>query len=129
MMELSGRQVSCLMIKGSLKINIQRLILFEWLNFCKHIFEIWQSYIYQQTVGIPMGTNCAPFEQICSCIHMKLIFNNFKNRVSSRNQNILNKYSENAKPLSVWTYTSTLLGGVKNKRHLVVPLKPNVPSL
>ena len=41
------------------------------------------GHVYEQTVGIPMGTNC-------SYIHMKLILYNIYKRVSSRSKkNIL----------------------------------------
>ena len=42
-------------------MNIQRLILFEWLNlFIDNIYVEFGGHVYQLTVGIPMGINCAP---------------------------------------------------------------------
>ena len=51
------------------------------VEFCGHV------HVYQQTVGIPMGTN---WWQICFIIfiHMKLILYNIYKRVSSRRKTI-----------------------------------------
>ena len=45
-------------MKVTHQINIQRLILFKWLNLGL-IVELC-CHVYQQPIGIPMGTNCAP---------------------------------------------------------------------
>ena len=62
-------------MKVTHQINIQRLILFELLIFLLITF-LWNLVVMLiSRLGIPMGTNCAHWCQICSYIHMKLIFN------------------------------------------------------
>ena len=51
-----------------------------------NIYVVCGGHVCQQTVGIPMGTNCA---SLVADIHMKLIVYNIYKRVSSRNKNIL----------------------------------------
>ena len=36
-----------------------------------NIFVIFGGCVFQQTVGIPTGTNCAPFSPTCSFIRMR----------------------------------------------------------
>ena len=44
----------------------------EMLNFLiDNISVECGGYIFQQTVGIPMGTNCAPLLAICFCTRTK----------------------------------------------------------
>ena len=53
-----------------------------------NIYVEFGGHVYQQTVGITMGTNCGPLVAylICSYIHMKLILYNIYKRVSSRSK-------------------------------------------
>ena len=58
----------------------------NWLSCSSHhliVFVIFGGQAFQQTVGIPMGTNCAPlYLQICFYIHMSSckLFRNKKTR-------------------------------------------------
>ena len=38
-----------------------------------NIFIRFGTKLYRQTIGIPMGTNCAPLLQICFCFVMREI--------------------------------------------------------
>ena len=50
-----------------------------------NIFVVFAGKVFQQTVGIPMGTNCALFSPTFFCIHTKRISNNL---CSLRERNI-----------------------------------------
>ena len=50
-----------------------------------NIFVVFAGKVFQQTVGIPMGTNCALFSPTSFCIHTKRISYNL---CSLRERNI-----------------------------------------
>ena len=39
--------------------SILKMISSKWLSFIYNIFVMFCGYVFQQTVGIPVGTNCA----------------------------------------------------------------------
>ena len=56
--------------------------------FIDNIYVEFGGHVYQQTVGIPMGTNCAPLVADSFLYSNEHLYNIYK-RVSSRNKNIL----------------------------------------
>ena len=63
-------------------------ILFEWLIFCiDNIYVEFGGHVYQQTVGIAMGTKCAPMVADLFLYSYEAFLNNIYKKSKFKKQN------------------------------------------